>query len=58
MCYKLISWLMNGAKIDYTGRYDTFNYCPEIGILSALNIEKIDKMRLQDENLVDHFCNQ
>lgn len=46
MIYKLVSWIMNGAKIEYTGLYDTFHLYPEIGVLTALNMEKIDKMHL------------
>lgn len=44
--YKIVRWFSNGAKTCYTGRNDTFKLYPEIGVLTSLNIRKIDALKL------------
>ena len=56
MVYKMTSWISNGAQCCYTARYDTFKYYPEIGVLTALNVSKIDALKLEDDWLVTHFA--
>ena len=56
MVYKMTSWIGNGAKSCYTDRYDTFKYYPEIGVLTAINVSKVDALLLGDDWLVTHFA--
>lgn len=58
LTYKMTSWFCNGAKSCYTGRYDTFKFYPEIGVLTSLNISRIDELLLDDVLGVTHYADQ
>jgi hypothetical protein len=40
--YKIVRWFSAGGKTCYTGKDDTFKLYPEIGVLTAERIRKID----------------
>lgn len=53
--YKIVRWFSAGGKTCYTGRNDTFKLYPEIGVLTAANIRKIDVLFQEDEENAKHF---
>lgn len=53
--YKIVRWFSNGGRTCYTGRNDTFKLYPEIGVLTAMNIRKIDKLMVDDETTANYF---
>jgi hypothetical protein len=55
LMYKVVRWFSEGGKTCYTGRNDTFKLYPEIGVLTALNIKKIDELKLSDSNMAKNF---
>lgn len=46
--YKIVRWFSHGGKTCYTGRNDTFKLYPEIGVLTAINIKKIDALMFDE----------
>lgn len=55
LIYKIVRWFSNGGKTCYTGGNDTFKLYPEIGVLTSLNIQKIDALELEDPGVTSHF---
>lgn len=55
LMYKIVRWFGAGARTCYTGRNDTFKLYPEIGVLTALNIAKIDALKLEDVATEQHY---
>lgn len=55
LIYKITRWFSHGGKTCYTGRQDTFKLYPEIGVLTALNIKKLDELFADNESIKAHF---
>ena len=55
LMYKIVRWFSNGGKTCYTGRNDTFKMYPEIGVLTAINIKKLDALAFDEPTITDHF---
>ena len=49
LMYKIVRWFSTGGKTCYTGTQDTFKLYPEIGVLTALSIQKIMAISTSDE---------
>lgn len=53
--YKIVRWFSHGGKTCYTGKNDTFKLYPEIGVLTAINIKKIDELHFDEQSVTDYF---
>ena len=54
LSFKILSWISDrgtACRVDSAA----FKFYAQIGILTALNIKKIDAQKLSDDNVTNHF---